>query len=196
MKFASLGGWITLGVIIVLVILIVIFVWKTYNNMVTERQKVKNGFSQIDVQLKKRFDLIPNLAETVKGYAKEETEIWEEFAKARSLYDRARAGETPDVQGMAQANASLGTTLGKLMIVQEQYPELKANENFKSLMATLASLEDKISYARQFYNDVVQKYNTYIEKFPAVLIAGLLHFKQAEYFEIKEEQREAPKVSF
>ncbi|HOA78968.1 MAG: LemA family protein [Bacillota bacterium] len=190
----STGTWILIGVA-VLVLLILVWVISAYNKLVQLRNKVRNGWSQIDVQLKRRFDLIPNLVETTKGYADLEKGIFEEFARARGLY--AQAAKTGNIEQMAQANESLGGTLSRLLMVQERYPELKANANFQDLMQQLKTTEDKISFARQFYNDTVLEYNNKIEVFPTVIIAGLFKFKAAQFFAVQDEaQREAPKVSF
>ncbi len=192
--FLSTGGIIAI-VIAVVVVLLIIFVISIYNKLVVLRNRVRNGWSQIDVQLKRRFDLIPNLMETAKGYANLEKGIFEEFAKARGLY--AQAQQNGNVEGMAQANQSLGGTLSRLLMVQEQYPELKANTNFQDLMAQLKDTEDKISFNRQFYNDTVLGYNNKIELFPSNIIANLFGFKAAQFFEVADEaQREAPKVKF
>lgn len=190
----STGGWI--GIIIaVLVVFLIFWIIGVYNKLVQLRNKVRNGWSQIDVQLKRRFDLIPNLAETVKGYANLEKGIFEEFAKARGLY--AQASQTGNVEQAAQANASLGGTLSRLLMVQERYPELKANANFQDMMKQLKDTEDKISYSRQFYNDIVLGYNNKIELFPNNIIAGMFNFKAAQFFEVTDNtQREAPKVQF
>ena len=198
MFLIGVGGWIGIGVAVLFLILIIVLVsWliKSYNALVQLRNKVKNAFSQIDVQLKRRFDLIPNLVETVKGYANLEKGIWEEFGRARGLYQSA--SKSGDVQGMAQANESLGGVVSRLMVVQEQYPTLKADAQFISLTDELKNTEKQVAYARQFYNDIVQKYNNKIEMFPSNIIAGMFHFELAKFFEIeKEEQREAPKVQF
>lgn len=184
------------GIIIaVLVVILVIAIISCYNSLVQLRNKVKNAWSQIDVQLKRRFDMIPNLVETVKGYAKHEESIFGEFAKARGLY--AQASKDGDVNGMAEANKGLSGALSRLLVVQEQYPELKANSNFQTLMNDLKETEDKISYTRQFYNDVVLKYNNKVEMFPGNIVAKMFNFKVAAFFEVtSEEQREAPKVKF
>ena len=184
------------GIIIgVIVVILVVLVICFYNKLVTLRNKVKNAFSQIKIQLQRRFDLIPNLVETVKGYTKHENEIFSEFAKARSLYDRAKAGS--DVKGMAEADKGLSGALGKLLVVTEQYPELKANVNFSRLMDELTNTESKVAYSRQFYNDVAQKYNIEVEKFPGNIIANLFNFDAVEYFEVEsEEVNKAPKVEF
>ena len=189
------AGLIIAGVVVLLIVLLIFWVIGAYNKLVKARNKVKNSWSQIDVQLQRRFDLIPNLVETVKGYTKHENEIFSEFAKARSLYDRAKAGS--DVKGMAEADKGLSGALGKLLVVTEQYPELKANVNFSRLMDELTNTESKVAYSRQFYNDVAQKYNIEVEKFPGNIIANLFNFDAAEYFEVEsEEVNKAPKVEF
>lgn len=191
----SLGGIIA-GVVIALVVIVLVVAFvKAYNKLVELRNKVKNGWSQIDVQLKRRFDLLPNLAETVKGYASHEKEIWDAFAEARGSYTRATQSDS--VEAAAQANQSLGQALSRLLIVQEQYPELKANSNFQSMMAELRETEDKIQYARQFYNDVVLKYNNKVEMFPSNIVAKMFNFKVAEFFEVANaDQKEAPQIKF
>lgn len=194
MFLLGIGGIIGI-VIAVIAVLLIMWIIGAYNRLVQMRNKVRNGWSQIDVQLKRRFDLIPNLAETVKGYAKLEKGIFEEFAKARGLY--AQASKNGNVEQAAEANASLGNTLSRLLVVTERYPELKANSNFQEMMAQLKETEDKISYSRQFYNDTVQEYNNKTEMFPSNIIAGMFNFKPAQFFEVTDEvQREAPKVTF
>ena len=184
------------GIIIaVVVVLIVILCISIYNKLVQERNKIKNAWSQIDVQLKRRFDLIPNLCETIKGYAKHESSILEEFAKARTNYQKAN--EAGNVPALASADAQLTKAFNILVnAVQEQYPELKADAHFKEMMATLQDTENKIAYARQFYNDIVLKYNNMREVFPNIIVANLFGFKAAEFFKVEEEARENPKVSF
>ena len=160
------------GIIIaVLVVILVFAIIGCYNGLVQLRNKVKNAWSQIDVQLKRRFDMIPNLVETVKGYAAHEESIFGEFAKARGLY--AQASKDGNVEGMAEANKGLSGALSRLLVVQERYPELKANSNFQTLMSNLKETEDKISYTRQFYNDVVLKYNNKVEMFPGNIVAKM-----------------------
>ena len=195
MFLLGMGGII--GIIIAVLVIVILICWlvSNYNALVKLRNKVKNGFSQIDVQLQRRFDLIPNLVETTKGYAKHEASIWDEFAKARSLYDRAKAGQ--DVEGLANADKGLSQALGKLMVVSEQYPELKANSNFQEVMRQLNDTENKIAYARQFYNDIVQKYNDKTELFPSNIVAGMFNFEQSKFFEVtNEEARQGVKVQF
>ncbi|MDY4788371.1 MAG: LemA family protein [Bacilli bacterium] len=186
--------WIIIGVIVLVIIILVISIVNIYNSLVKLRNRVKNAFSQIDVQLTRRFDLIPNLVETVKGYTKHEESIMGEFARARSLYDRARAGNS--VNGLAEADNALTTTLGKLMVVTENYPELKADKNFAQMMEDLKDTENKISFVRQSYNDVVLSYNNYREVFPKNMIANSFGFKEAEFYKASEEQRSNVKVQF
>ena len=193
--FLSTVGWIIGGIVLLLVVIVIIWFISGYNKLVVLRNKVKNAWSQIDVQLKRRFDMIPNLVETVKGYAKHEESIFGEFAKARGLYQSA--SQSGDVKGMAEANKGLSGVLSRLLVVTEQYPELKANENFKTLMSDLKESEDKISYTRQFYNDTALGYNNVVEKFPMLILARLFKFDPAEFFQVTDEaQREAPKVQF
>jgi LemA protein len=163
-----------------------------YNRLVTLRNNVRNAWAQIDVQLKRRHDLIPNLVETVKGYAGHEKETLENVTRAR-----AQAVSAEGVGQQAAAEQGLSAALGRLMLVVEQYPDLKANQNFLALQEELTSTENKISFSRQNYNDVVMFYNTATEKFPTNIIAGMFQFKAEEFFEIEDQaQREAPKVSF
>jgi LemA protein len=188
-------GLIALIVVFVIVVIIVGFLINQYNALVVLRNKVRNGFSQMDVQLKRRFDMIPNLVETVKGYAKHEESIFGEFARARGLY--AQAAKSGNLHEMADADKGFTGALSRLMVVSEQYPELKANTNFIELMEQLKDTENKISFSRQFYNDIVMKYNNQIELFPSNIVAGMFNFKAAEFFEVsKPEEREAVKVQF
>ncbi len=193
----STGGWVALIIVLVLLALLVLIVlWAIglYNRLVKSRNKVKNSWSQIDVQLKRRFDLIPNLVETAKGYAGHEKSIFEEFAKARNAYHKA--SEQNSVQGMAEANGMLSSALSRLLAVSEAYPELKADKHFTELMGDLRGCEDKIAYSRQFYNDVVLSYNNLREVFPNNIIAGIFNFKEAELYKILEAERENVKVKF
>ena len=187
-------GWIIFGVVLVLIFALVSWFIGVYNKLVKARNRVKNSWSQIDVQLKRRFDLIPNLAETVKGYAKHEAGIFEEFARARNVYSQASA--KGDIAGMSEANTMLSGALSRLIAVSEAYPELKANTNFESMMEELSKTEDKIAYARQFYNDVVMSYNNLREVFPGSIVANMFAFKEAELFTIDEASRENVKVQF
>ncbi|MCF7930717.1 MAG: LemA family protein [Acholeplasmataceae bacterium] len=194
MILLGIGGYVGI-VAAVIVIVIIGFIIKVYNILVDLRNKVRNSWSQIDVQLKRRFDMIPNLVETVKGYAKHEQSIFGAFAEARQLYQRA--SDNHDVGLSAQAEKTLGGALSRLMVVQEQYPELKANSNFQELMSQLSDTEDKISFTRQFYNDTAMKLNNKVEMFPSNIVAGMFNFEKVEYFEITiSAQKEAPKVSF
>ena len=191
----SLGGWIAIGFAILFVLLAIWIVsWGigTYNKLVKGRNKVKNSWAQIDVQLKRRFDLIPNIVETVKGYATHEKSIFEEFAKARKLYDTG-SGEG-SVGKMAEANAQLSRLIA---VTVERYPELKADIQFIKLQETLNDTENKIAFARQFYNDVVLSFNNSREVFPSNIIANMFGFKEAELFKIVNDiEKEAPKVKF
>jgi LemA protein len=186
-------GWI-IGIIIAAVLLIVLIIVGMYNGLVGFRNQVKNAWAQIDVQLKRRYDLIPNLVETVKGYAKHERETFEMVTNARNLAQKsagAGAAERGKVEG------ELGMALGRLLAVAEAYPELKANQNFLALQEELTSTENKISFSRQYYNDSVLKYNNKIQMFPSNVIAGMFNFKQSEFFEVNvPEQREPVKVQF
>ncbi len=164
----------------------------TYNGLAGMRLKVKNTWSQIDVQLKRRYDLIPNLVNTVKGYAKHEKELFEKIAEARS-----RAMSAKGVAEQGQAEAALTSALRGIMVLVENYPELKANENFKALQEELTSTENKISFARQLYNDTVERYNTMIATIPSSIIAGMCGFQPAEFFKVEsEEERRNVKVEF
>ncbi len=179
-------------VFLTIIVLIAIWVAMTYNGLVAMRNAVRNAWSQIDVQLKRRHDLIPNLVETVKGYAGHEKETLENVTRARS-----QAVSAQGVGQQAQAEQQLTGALGRLMLVVEQYPDLKANQNFLALQEELTSTENKITFARQRYNDSVMLFNTRVESVPANIVAGMFHFKQEEFFELQDEAaREAPRVSF
>lgn len=181
-------GWIVLLIIVVALIFFVIYM---YNNLVIKRNRVKNSWSQIDVQLKRRFDLIPNLVETVKGYASHEKETLDAVISARTKY---LSSKTPE--DMMNANGQLSQVLGRLFALSEAYPDLKANENFTHLQQELSKTEDKISYARQFYNDVVLTYNNAVQMFPTSIIASMFNFKEETFFRADEAERSAPKVNF
>lgn len=184
-----------LFIILGVVALLALWVISVYNTLIQARNKVKNSWSQIDVQLKRRFDLIPNVVETVKGYAKQEKDIFMQFAEARKMYDKG--SQAGNVGEMAQANSMLGQTLGRLAVVVEQYPNLKADQGFLKLQDTLKETEDKIAFTRQFYNDVVLSYNNRREVFPSNLVAGMFKFKEAELFKLDDaSERKAVKVSF
>ncbi len=171
--------------------LIVLGVIVVYNRLIVLRNRVKNAWAQIDVQLRKRYDLVPNLVETVKGYMKHERQVFKEVTEARSALMRAKT-----VKDKAKANNQLTAALKTLFAVAENYPNLKANENFKLLQEQLQGIEDKIAYARQYYNDSVLAYNNAIQTFPNNVIANLFGFKEEEFFEAEEEARKAVKVKF
>jgi LemA protein len=182
------------GIIVVLIVIgvVVLFVISMYNSLIQLRNRVKNAWSQIDVQLKRRHDLIPNLLETVKGYMKHEREIMENITKYRSqAMDASTVGEK------AQAEGLLSGALGQLRVQVENYPDLKANQNFLALQEELTSTENKISFARQSYNDQVLFYNNKIQMFPSNIIANIFKFIQEEFFQVEDEkERAVPKVSF
>ena len=179
-------------VALIVIVILVILVAGAYNGLVASRNRVKDQWSQIDVQLKKRADLIPNIVETVKGYAKHEKETLEDVVKARNALNTAST-----VEDEMKANNQIPGALNKLFALSEAYPELKANENFMSLQRDLKDIEDKISYARQFYNDSVMTYNNKVQMFPTNIIANIFNFKESKFFEIENEKdKETPKVSF
>lgn len=180
-------GWIIIGVIV----LIVIWYFSTYNNLVRLRNRKDDQWAQIDVQLKRRADLIPNLVETVKGYAKHEKGTLEDVIKARNSFVNA---STPEEE--MSLSGELTKAVGRLFALTESYPELKANENFLSLQNDLREAEDKISMMRQFYNDTVLTYNNKVQMIPSNIVANMGGFKVAPYFEIESADRETPKVSF
>ncbi len=179
--------WILIGVAAV----IVGFVWTSYNAFVTLKMRIKEALSGIDVQLKRRIDLIPNLVETVKGYAKHEKSIFENVSKARSALMHATSMEQK-----AEANNMLTDTLKSLFAVAEAYPDLKANANFADLQRQLEDTEDKIAYSRQFYNSNVLEFNTRIVTFPSNLVARAFGFSEEQFFEAQPQERENVKVSF
>jgi LemA protein len=183
----AVGAWIALAVGVVLVAYVVYL----FNRLVTLRNRVENGWSQIDVQLRRRYDLIPNLVEAVKGYAAHEREVFERVAEARSAAIGA-AG----VGDQAQAENAVTAGLRRLFAVAENYPELKANQNFLALQEELSSTESKIAYARQFYNDQVMRLNTAIQSFPSSIVASLFRFVPREFFNIEEPARGPAVVEF
>ena len=194
---------IVLGVLLLSVVILGLWVVGIYNSLVTLRNRFKNAFAQIDVQLKRRYDLIPNLVETAKGYLKHERETLEAVIKARNIAAAAaqtaaaNPADANAVRGLLSAEAGLGGALSRLMVVSEQYPDLKANQNMMQLTEELTSTENKISFARQAYNDSVMTYNTQRETFPSVILAGAFGFLPAELFKIDDPtERNAPKVSF
>ena len=195
-----------LVVLVVLVVIIVIvggMIVGIYNKLVTMRNRYKNAYAQIDVQLKRRYDLIPNLVETAKGYMAHERGTLEAVTAARNIayaaskIAAANPGDSNAIKNLSSAETGLGGTLSRLMMVSEAYPDLKANQNMMQLTEELTSTENKISFARQAYNDSVMTYNTDREVFPSNLIAGMFNFGAAELFVVdKPEQKDAPKVSF
>ena len=178
-------------IVLAIVVLVVFAVILIFNSLISLRNRVKNAWSQIDVQLKKRFDLVPNLVETVKGYAKHEKEVFENVTKARAAIMGAKSTkESVDAQNM------LTGALKTLFAVAENYPQLKASENFMMLQEELSGIESKIAYARQFYNDSVMQYNIAIQSFPNNILAGMLGFAEQTYFETAEAEKGPEKVSF
>lgn len=182
---------IFLIVVVVIILLLVFLVVGYQNKFVKLHERVKNAWSQIDVQLQKRFDLIPNLVECVKGYATHEKETLERVISARNKY--VTAGNIDDKM---KANGELSGILSKLMVLTESYPELKANSNFLDLQGQLKDIEDKIGYARQFYNDTVTSYNQAIKMIPGNIVAGMFNFKEEPLFKVEDAVKVAPKVQF
>jgi LemA protein len=179
--------WILIGVVALLVVALILL----YNRLVTLRNRVENAWAQVDVQLRRRYDLIPNLVETVKGYAAHERETFEAVTNARA---RAQAAQGPAEQSAAEG--ILGQALGRLLAVAEDYPELQADENFRQLQTELGETENRIAVSRQVYNDTVLTYNTAIQTFPGLLVAGPFGFGRKDFFELEGEAREAPRVAF
>ncbi|HEY1718613.1 MAG TPA: LemA family protein [Verrucomicrobiae bacterium] len=204
LALAGLGiAIVVLIIIAVIAVIFIAFVVGVYNKLVTMRNRYKNAYAQIDVQLKRRYDLIPNLVETAKGYIKHERETLEAVTAARNIaYAASKAaaanpGDATAMKSLGSAETGLSGTLSRLMMVSEAYPDLKANQNMMQLTEELTSTENKISFARQAYNDSVMTYNTDREVFPSNLIAGMFNFTAAELFVVdKPEQKDAPKVSF
>lgn len=184
-------GTIVLIVIVGIIVLLAFYVIGVYNKLVNAKNKVENQFSQIDVQLKRRADLIPNLVETVKGYAKHEEGTLTAVIEARN-----KAVSATSINDKIDANNQLTGALNKLFALSEAYPELKANDNFLSLQNDLKDTEDKITYARQFYNDTAMEYDNLVEMFPSNIVAKMFKFKKFEYFKIDEKEKETPKVKF
>ena len=190
-------------ILVIVVVVLAVSAVGIYNSLVTLRQRYKNAFAQIDVQLKRRYDLIPNLVETAKGYLKHERETLEAVIKARNIAAaaaQAAAANPADgnaMRGLLSAETGLAGALSRLMVVSEAYPDLKANQNMMQLTEELTSTENKIAFARQAYNDSVMSYNTTRETFPNVIFAGMFGFLPAELFKIDDPtERNAPKVSF
>jgi len=182
--------YVLIGIGIV-ILLIILFVWGTFNSLVTLRERIKEALSSIDVQLKRRNDLIPNLVESVKGYAKHEKGVFEEVTKARAAMMSAKGTEDK-----AAASNMLTGALKSLFAVAEAYPDLKANDNFKQLQTELTDTENKISYSRQYYNGSVLEYNTKLKQFPTLLIAQYMNFKEETFFAASEEEKKNVKVTF
>ena len=180
-----------LWIILIIVVVIIAFIISTYNGLVQSKMKVDNAWSQIDVQLQRRFDLIPNFVETVKGYMNHEQETFEKIASLRTSWANANT-----VAQKANLDEQLSTALKTIMAVSENYPELKANENFKQLSEELSNTENKISFSRQFYNDTVTMYNTKLQVFPSNIIAGMFNFTARELFKSDDEARKNVKVDF
>jgi len=194
---------IVLGVLFLIVVVLALWAVGIYNGLVTLRNRFKNAFAQIDVQLKRRYDLIPNLVETAKGYLKHERETLEAVIKARNIAlaasqtAAANPADANAMKGLVSAETGLTGALSRLMVVSEQYPDLKANQNMMQLTEELTSTENKIAFARQAYNDSVMTYNNSREVFPNVIFAGMFGFLPAELFKIEDPtERAAPKVSF
>ncbi|MGH8675406.1 MAG: LemA family protein [Burkholderiales bacterium] len=196
----GIGGWIFLGIVVVLAFWAV----SIYNGLVQLRNRFKNSFAQIDVQLKRRYDLIPNLVETAKGYIKHERETLEAVIKARNQAvtaagaASANPGNPAAMQGLAQAEGALTGMLGRLFALSEAYPDLKANQNMLAIQEELSSTENKVAFSRQAFNDSVMEYNTKRESFPDAIFAGMFGFSAAELLQATEsaEERKAPQVKF
>jgi LemA protein len=194
---------IVLGVLLVIAIIVGLWLAGIYNSLVSLRNRFKNAFAQIDVQLKRRYDLIPNLVEVAKGYMKHESGTLEAVIKARNVAYTAsqNAASNPAdaaaVKNLVSAESGLAGAMSRLMVVSEQYPDLKANQNMMQLTEEMTSTENKISFARQAYNDSVMTYNTRRESFPTNILAGMFNFSEAQLFQIEDAaERAAPKVSF
>jgi LemA protein len=183
----NLWAWLAIAVFVVGVLALAVI----FNKLVRLRNRTENAWAQIDVQLKRRADLIPNLVEAVKGYASHERETFEAVTNART-----QAQEAKTVEDRAQAENVLSSALGRLLAVAEAYPELRASENFQQLQAQLSETEDKVAVSRQVYNDTVLTYDTALQTFPTTLVAGILGFSARAYFEADAASREAPKVTF
>jgi LemA protein len=185
-------SWWVWVIILAAIVLLVVIVIGMYNKLVTLRNRAENAWAQVDVQLRKRYDLIPNLVEAVKGYAAHERGVFEEVTQARTAAQQAQG-----VQEQAQAENALTAAIGRLFAVAEAYPELRATENFQQLQAQLTEVEGDIAVSRQVYNDTVLTYDTALETVPTSVIAGIFNFREREYFEVEEAAiREAPQVSF
>jgi LemA protein len=196
-------AWIILGILALVLVVLALYAVGIYNSLVTLRNRFKNAFAQIDVQLKRRYDLIPNLVEIAKGYLKHERETLEAVIEARNTASQAgaKAAAHPEdagaIKGLAGAETMLTGAMSRFFALAEAYPDLKANQNMMQLTEELTSTENKISFARQAFNDAVMNYNTRREQFPAVIFAGMFQFTPAQLFEIEDPaEKAAPKVSF
>lgn len=195
------GTGIVIAIIVLIAVVAAFFVIGQYNGLVKLRNRFRNAFAQIDVQLKRRHDLIPNLVETAKAYLSHERETLEAVIQARNAAESARKGASPDnpedMQKLMQAEGGLGSAMGRLFALSEAYPDLRSNENMKQLSEELTSTENKVAFARQGYNDSVMVYNNKREAFPSNIIAGMFNFNAAVLFEVADEsEREAVKVDF
>ncbi|MBA2358195.1 MAG: LemA family protein [Actinobacteria bacterium] len=187
----AVSGTVWVVVVIAAVVLLLLLAVAMYNKLVRLRNRTQNAWAQVDVQLRKRYDLIPNLVETVKGYASHEKSTFEEVTKARTAAQQAST-----VQQQAGAENMLTAAIGRLFAVAEAYPELRASENFQQLQAELSDVEQKIAVSRQVYNDTVLTYNNAVQSVPTNLFANMFNFSEKQYFEIEEAAREAPRVQF
>ena len=178
-------------ILIIVIVLVVLFVWSTYNSLATGKVRIKEALSGIDVHLKRRVDLVPNLIETVKGYAKHEKELLENVTKARASLMKATNPEQK-----AKSDNMLSDALKSLIAISESYPDLKASKNFLELQEELSDIEAKIAYARQFYNSNVSNYNTTLANFPGSVIGNMFGYKSEEFFAAKESEKEPVKVTF
>ncbi|THF75841.1 LemA family protein [Cohnella fermenti] len=183
----SIGAYIGIGIVVIVLLWIMI----TYNRLIELRNRVRNSWSQVDIIIKNRFDLIPNLIETVSGYAGYERETLSRMTEMRTKYASASS-----VEDKASASGDLSAMVGRVMMVAEGYPDLKASANFLYLKEQLADIEDKIRYARQFYNDSVESFNTALAVFPSNLLAGMFGFREEAFFKIDESEKAVPKVEF
>lgn len=181
----------TLYIFGIIALLVIIYLWFTYNSLIVLRERIKEALSTIDVQLKRRTDLIPNLVDTVKGYAKHEKSVFENVTKARSSLMKAES-----LHEKAEANNILEQALKSIFAIAEAYPDLKASNNFLNLQEELTDTENKISYSRQFYNSNVLAYNSAVKTFPAAIFAGYFGFREVEFFETEEESKKEVKVKF
>ena len=191
-----MSGWIIALIVIAVIVVIGVWIISMYNSLVGMRNRVGNGWSQIDVLLKQRADLIPNLVETVKGYAGHESSVFTQVTQARAGVMAAASDPNATLEQRAAAEQQLSNAMVNLRATAEAYPDLKANQNFMNLQDQLRQIEYKIAYARQFYNDVVLKYNNRIMQVPTNIIAGMFHFVPAQYFAADEQSRQVPQVNF